>query len=220
MKALNVLVVVVLAGLMAWLYGALTPGPAEAQGRILSGPNEHAGQTLRVGGVTSTGAVTATGLTVNGASTLKGATVLDGGVTATQTVTSQVASGSNAVSFTTNGARLDLGTGASDYLSSDGSGVTAAGQFNVTGIVVLNGAMSATAGSVTIDNNGGFRIATKSLPTCGDNTGGTVGEGTISMVAGAGAVYTKPCICSYNGTTRAWRHMISGTVGNTTTCTE
>lgn len=50
-----------------------------------------------------------------------GATAISGALT------SSVGSGSNAVAFSTNGARLDIGSGSNDYFSSDGTTVTSPG---------------------------------------------------------------------------------------------
>ena len=51
----------------------------------------------------------------------------------TGTLTVTVASGSNAFAVGTNGARVDFGTGASDYASSDGTTVTFAGALTTSG---------------------------------------------------------------------------------------
>lgn len=94
-----------------------------------------------------------------------------------------------------NGNRLDLGNGASDHLTSDGTNVIAAGPFNANGVIraqatlevngtSANGIYNATSGyplnlfdaqGTTLGN-----VATASLPTCGASSNGTtVGPGTV-----------------------------------------
>lgn len=54
---------------------------------------------------------------------------ITGAKTFTKVITSTVASGANAVAFSTSGARLDLGAGTDDYAFSDGSAVATSGRF-------------------------------------------------------------------------------------------
>jgi ABC-type sugar transport system substrate-binding protein len=62
--------------------------------------------------------------------------------------------------------------------------------------------------------NGLFRIVPTALGTCG----ATLGEGAIQVVAGAGAVRSKFCACTFDGTTYAWQNLATANVGTTTTC--
>lgn len=72
--------------------------------------------------------------------------VLNNDIFGVGTISSSVASGSNAVAVITNGARIDFGAGASDYASSDGTTVTYAGPLTATGLLSATGA----AGDVTL----------------------------------------------------------------------
>lgn len=60
--------------------------------------------------------------------------------------------GVNALTFTNNGARLKLGTGANDHLSSDGSGIVAGTSITVGGSVFLSGGVVASI-ATTASNN-------------------------------------------------------------------
>lgn len=75
------------------------------------------------------------------------------------TIASQQASGNTAFHVQVNGARVDLGTGASDYLRSDG-----------TNVIVASPALG-IEGATGIDFTG---VATASLPACAAGTAGAV----------------------------------------------
>lgn len=77
-------------------------------------------------------------------------------------------SGFNGFAFTTDGARLDLGTGPSDYLSSDGSNVSVGSGLNVNG-------------NLSVQNSGNLSIVA---------TNGTAGSGTGITTNSASVVRT------------------------------
>ncbi len=97
-------------------------------------------------GCTSAAASTA-GCVSAGTQTMSGAKTFDTSV-ASPAYTSSAASGSNGFACTTDGCRMDFGTGSLDYLSSNGTFITAPGRFAVTdalevptdtGSIYLNG---------------------------------------------------------------------------------
>lgn len=70
------------------------------------------------------------------------------------TVSSSIASGSNAFSVSTNGARIDYGAGALDYFDSDGTTVTAHNSFQTNGTLgQVMGSTSSYASSVGVANS-------------------------------------------------------------------
>lgn len=86
---------------------------------------------------------------------------LTGDLTFDGTISSSVSSGTNAVEFLTNGARLDFGIGATDYLFSDGASVNAAGGFVVLGaLTVLGTNISAGTTDIRVNlfNSGGASV--------------------------------------------------------------
>lgn len=85
-----------------------------------------------------------------------GPAALDGGMTITSTITSSVASGSNAMALGT-GARIDVGAGANDYLYSDGNGVITASSFQATSFFAGNSGYS-LAGTAIIGDKGSFTV--------------------------------------------------------------
>jgi len=94
-------------------------------------------------------------------------------------ISSSVASGSNGFACTTNGCRVDLGTGASDYLYSDGTNVTVASSI----MTATNGTASAPAYSFAADPDTGFYRITSGIicfatngsrSFCFDNAPGTM----------------------------------------------
>jgi hypothetical protein len=104
-----------------------------------------------------------------------------------------------------NGCRVDLGTGATDYLYSDGFGVVAPGTFTGQGITNVNT----------------FKFTTvNGLVTCASGT-----EGAIYLLSGTGRTGTgarsRLCFCTSDGAASpayAWQNLISGTVGTASTC--
>lgn len=98
-----------------------------------------------------------------------------GDVTLTRTFISSAGSGVNAFGVATNGARFDIGAGASDYLSSDGTTVTFAGP--------IKSAATQTRGTITL----------------------TLGTGTATVISGAVCVCSSTTVniayCSVSGTT-------------------
>lgn len=141
-------------------------------------------QALPPSGTTSTAAAV-----VSGDSRVNGALYVDGGVTA-QTFTSVQWDGGNAISLPTQ-ARLDLGGGASDYLSSDGSAIHAAQHFQV-----LNGQLYTTSlgvGASGITGNGANFLLINPGSTGGGGFNTCFGDGTGSTcdgALGAGAITT------------------------------
>lgn len=101
-------------------------------------------------------------------------------------------SGSNAVVLTTNGARVDLGTGSNDYLNSDGTDITTPGSVEFTG--------TAPASQVQMTGDGLFRIlnsgitaSTASLTTPAfllqETAALDTGDTIFAVAHGGGATY-------------------------------
>lgn len=111
----------------------------------------HAALTVAHG---ATGAVVGTTNT----QTLSGKTFSD-------VVNSTVASGSDAVKFSTSGARLHLGTGSLDYFYSDGTRIVTPGDLNVTGTAYMGSTVQRSGvGTLIIigtSQEGGAQTATK-----------------------------------------------------------
>jgi hypothetical protein len=147
-------------------------------------------------------------------------------LTLTSTVTasgfvSTAASGANAVSVSTNGARVDFGAGASDYASSNGTTITFAGAVT-TGI--FNASSVATTGAAAAAH---YRIiGASALETCVAGA-----EGRFRWVTGTGGTsgggMTKICLCQSDGAgspTYAWQRIndpsltLAASIGTTTTC--
>lgn len=133
-----------------------------------------------------------------------------------KSITLSAASGANAVGVTTDNARIDLGTGGSDYLYSNGSTINTPGV-----IVATNGYSTSSAyqiGGGNVLTASLMRIATPAaLPTCSSST---LGQFSHDSTGGSGAVYTKICVCRFDGTTYKWFNAFnpSVTTGTTTTC--
>ena len=89
--------------------------------------------------------------------------------------TSAAASGTNGFACTTNGCRFDLGSGASDYASSDGTTVTFAGALTTSGAF--------TAGNVNVTGS--------TIPTRGIYTGPSNSTG-LSQAGAAAFTFTSP----------------------------
>lgn len=106
--------------------------------------------------------------------------VLNNNVVGDGTFSSSIASGNNAFSVTTNGARVDFGAGASDYCSSDGTTVAFAGPTSAVGITTSNGLILSGSG-ININNAGGY------LAFNGTTQGGIVLSGITAASAGATA---------------------------------
>lgn len=136
---------------------------------------------------------------------------------------STAASGSNGFALTTNGARLDLGTGANDYLYSDGTQVIAQGSVIVSGNLHVRANILNDVGGVNpveVNDADGFRLSsTAALPTCSVSLEGTFKrDGTTGA---ASTARTRMCWCTSDGAASpayAWVNSISGTVGTATTC--
>lgn len=98
-------------------------------------------------------------------------------VTASGNINSTVGSGANAISFATNGARLDLGAGSVDYVISDGTGLQLPGYLNINqGLRNTD----ANEGVAVVDDVGLALegVATASLVACNStapSSGGTRG---------------------------------------------
>jgi hypothetical protein len=97
---------------------------------------------------------TATGNTISTDSN-DGISVGTGGITATQIISSTVASGNNGLAVTQNGARIDFGAGASDYASSDGTTVTFAGPVRAASSLGVN-----SAGDISTQTGGALQLNT------------------------------------------------------------
>lgn len=132
-------------------------------------------------------------------------------------ITSGVGSGTNAITLTTNGARVDFGAGASDYATSDGTTVTFAGptssasNVNTGGVFTRSGVevaqptiTSATSIGTILTANfelGGIRFqAPATFTRFGQTTLVTgVGAGNLTIqvynVTGAAVVCTRTLAC-------------------------
>lgn len=93
-----------------------------------------------------------------------------------------VASGNNAVSLLTNGARLDFGAGASDYAASDGTGIETPSYWESTRGVV--------SGPGVITPSVGFNALNPTSLTAANSTALGVGATTFSSVTNALSVTT------------------------------
>lgn len=192
-------------------------------------------------------------------------------------ITSMAASGATALSLQT-GAKLDLGAGTSDHLTSNGTNIVAAGGLAATTVygdsivskaaatLVVKGSPTDAANAVAIKfqstnalTGGGAKIASF-YPDNGvtekayigkdgeisvawlmsggavQANGGTVKWGQSPALATCAAIYegyvyrqgggtsgsrTKLCFCTSDGAgtpVYAWQNVISGAIGNTTTC--
>lgn len=214
------------AGLVALAQPApqnCTPGRACKVFSLTVARDAGVGGNLSVGG-----ALTSAGQTLNGNLTVNGDAGVVGGGYYGSTITSNVASGSNAIALTTNGARIDLGTGTKDYLTSDGFAITLGGTVNISGggLNVLSNNIDITgAGYITNSSAGsalklsdadGVLIAPLALPTCD-----AAHEGALMSIAATGGTRTKLCLCTSDGggtPAYAWQNLASAALGNTTTC--
>lgn len=117
------------------------------------------------------------------------------GIAANTTWHSSIASGSNAFTVDNNGARVDFGSGASDYASSDGTTVAFAGPVGIAS--TITGTTSAGNAVLTLDNSTGSQLAYASnyfkcdSVKCVTNAGlGTPGGGTGITATYSAAVRT------------------------------
>lgn len=124
------------------------------------------------------------------------------------TFTSSAPNGVTAFRCVTNGCQWDLGAGASDYLSSNGTNISTPTALVALGFYAngtnpyVHWAVGATIGTCSSANEGRVYRLT-----------GTGGTNTGSQ--------TRFCACVSDGAaspTYSWRNLISGTAGNSTTC--
>lgn len=102
-----------------------------------------------------------------------------GTIAASGTITSSVASGSNAISLATEGSRIKFGPGSTQYLSgSNGSQVYSPGAMRVDGTFTINGAISSIASSWGIYTTDGIRA--------------TVGASAITLATGIKFAHAAP----------------------------
>lgn len=111
-----------------------------------------------------------------------------------QTFDSRAASGVNAVTVNTNGARIDFGAGASDYASSDGTIVTFAGPIAVTGAVQASSA-SIASGKFLVSG------ATGKLSFDTTDSSGAPGAVTINKPSGQAAVAAGAAVVTITNNT-------------------
>ena len=119
-----------------------------------------------------------------------------------------ILTGTNAIHFDTNGQRLDLGTGANDYLFSDGTNVETGGALDVSGALSVGGPISSTAGAVEVDDAQGLDVSAGNL---------AVGGGQITVTGTAptlSACGTTPAVEGSNSV-----GMVTIGTGVTTSCT-
>jgi hypothetical protein len=128
--------------------------------------------------------------------------------------TSTAGSGANAFAVATNGARIDFGSGASDYASSDGTTVAFAGPISTPGNV--------SAFRVTVSGQIIFSTTT-ALGTCGSGLEGWI----YRNAGGTSGARTKLCLCTSDGAgtpAYAWKNITTvfaseaASIGTTTTC--
>jgi len=125
--------------------------------------------------------------------------------------TSNAGSGLNGFACRVNGCRVDLGTGATDYLYSTGTLHTGGDLVLGTG----NGNLAAAA--VFLNNIPWGALA---MPTCVAGGEGQMLRQTATGGTGTG-LQTRWCACVSDGgavPVYSWRNVISGTAGNSTTC--
>jgi hypothetical protein len=133
-------------------------------------------------------------------------------------ITLSAASGANGVSLSTNGARADFGSGASDYLNSDGTKIITPGNFQALGLLASDPNSSIYINGIQVAASTFWQwSAAGSLATCASGVEGRIQR---DSTGGTGAVYTKLCACRFDGTTYKWFNMFnpSVTTGTTTTC--
>jgi hypothetical protein len=123
-----------------------------------------------------------------------------------RTFTSNAPTGVNGFACKVNGCRVDLGTGASDYLQSDGAVV-----YTPTAFRAIAGLRSSTwLYWDTATNYGTCSAAVEGLAYRQSGTGGT---GTLQT--------TRLCVCVSDGAASpayTWRNIITGTAGTSTVC--
>lgn len=110
-------------------------------------------------------AAAATAVTTNTTQTISGAK------TFSSVVTSNVGSGSNGFACTTNGCRFDFGAGASDYFSSNGTTVTAAGPFAASGLTTSTLDASGIITSTVASASRAIQLTTGALLDLGTGSG-------------------------------------------------
>lgn len=119
-------------------------------------------------------------------------------------------SGTNGIVLNT-GARIDLGSGANDYIRSNGSDVTFDGPVVAASSLQVVGTFVA-ASNITVNGT--------SIGTCASGVEGAVRRQTGTGGTNSGS-QTRFCACVSDGAaspTFSWRNLISGTAGNATTC--
>jgi len=156
-----------------------------------------------------------------GGSTVDVLTALVGKDVSAKSYTASAASGVSGFACTFNGCRFDIGAGATDYFESNGSTVSTGGSFAVgTGqSVTLRTLGNQGSNPIQSVSSAGFQFFPLSLPgvACGS---GNIGEGTLQVVpASSGVNDSKVCVCTKSSAgTFAWRNLVTGTNGTTTTC--
>lgn len=132
------------------------------------------------------------------------------------TYTSSSTAGTNALAVATNGARVDFGAGASDYMTSNGTTIASAAPFAVTGALSSTSTISSSVGSGT----NGLAVTTNGARVdfgAGASDHAT-SDGTTVTFAGPAAVtgtVTASGIVS-NSATWAGTKTLSGGTGTTT----
>lgn len=145
------------------------------------------------------------------------------GTTTARAFTANAPSAAVAFRLSSNGARLQFGTGASTYLYTDGETVKCESSFAVgtSGVLYVNNIVAANTSErpVAVLETRGLRITdTTTLGTCG----------TVQAPLGTTVYYKpaasklRPCLClaSADGTTFYWHNLAapSDTTGTATTC--
>jgi hypothetical protein len=130
----------------------------------------------------------------------------------------------NGVAFKcVNNCAIDLGSGANDWISSNGTSVV----IGQGGLSVYGGSITTTGGTPlylsgtgAVNMTTGININLTAIGTC-DSTK----EGDVRRMTGTGGtgttLRTRMCICTSDGAASpayAWMNLVSGTVGNSTTC--
>ena len=107
-----------------------------------------------------------------------------GGVFSNSAFNSSVASGSNAITLTVDGARVDFGTGASDYASSDATTVTFAGPVSITS--PLNSDTTSATFSITSDTTAATLSTSVAAVTLNSTVTPDADDLMVSVLSGAG----------------------------------
>lgn len=143
-----------------------------------------------------------------------GGIVTDGGVVA-QSFTATAASGSDAFKVANNGARTHFGTGAGDFITSDGTNLVASTTFTAIGGIIASGA----SGSVTASINQGFLLGSDFVLLDGTAAALTAGQRYLRGAVADGAAAVTFTTCNLNPLTTAGAHIQDWKAGSLASAT-